>query len=228
MRPEGCQETVRTHPGASRFPATYRFQTVSRLSFLDASLQRDLYSSYDQSTRVFRRAGLRRLRARVARRARRPGDPACDVRQRRQRRRRAGPRPRTGRLRGPRRQRAREVLRVVPADDPMQIAVLVDTSQAARDDISHMRTALPPFIAALTGGEGKNQVAIIAIGERPTVFADYSTSAAALKKGDRSHLGGARQRRLPARRRSSKSARGSRSAKPPARSSSRSRPKGPN
>ena len=77
----------------------------------------------------------------------------------------------------------REVLRVVPAIDPMQIAVLVDTSQAARDDISHMRTALPPFIATLTGGDGKNQVAIIAIGERPTVFADYSTNPAALKKG---------------------------------------------
>jgi hypothetical protein len=46
-----------------------------------------------------------------------------------------------------------------------------------------MRTALPPFIAALTGGEGKNQVSIVAIGERPTVFADYSTSPAALKKG---------------------------------------------
>jgi hypothetical protein len=77
----------------------------------------------------------------------------------------------------------REVLRVVPAIEPMQIAVLVDTSQAARDDISHMRTALPPFIATLTGGEGKNQVAIIAIGERPTVYADYSTNPAALKKG---------------------------------------------
>jgi len=77
----------------------------------------------------------------------------------------------------------REVLRVVPAVDPMQVAILVDTSQAARDDIAHMRTALPPFIAALTGGEGKNQVAIIALGERPTIFADYSTSPAALKKG---------------------------------------------
>src|SRR6266853_1780711 len=41
---------------------------------------------------------------------------------------------------------SREVLRVAPADEPMQIAVLVDTSQTARDDISHMRTALPPFV----------------------------------------------------------------------------------
>ncbi|HEX7139870.1 MAG TPA: hypothetical protein VF219_18605, partial [Vicinamibacterales bacterium] len=42
----------------------------------------------------------------------------------------------------------REVLRVVPATDPMQIAVLVDTSQAARDQISFIRQALPPFAAA--------------------------------------------------------------------------------
>ena len=76
---------------------------------------------------------------------------------------------------------AREVLNVGPADEPMQIAVLVDTSQAARDDIAHMRTALPPFVAALTAG--RNQVALIAIGEWPTVFADYTTNPANLKKG---------------------------------------------
>src|SRR6185295_853501 len=76
---------------------------------------------------------------------------------------------------------AREVLTVVPAEEPMQIAVLVDTSQAARDDISYFRTALPPFVAALTAG--RNQVALIAIGERPTVFTDYTTNPANLKKG---------------------------------------------
>ncbi|HEY6212728.1 MAG TPA: VWA domain-containing protein [Vicinamibacterales bacterium] len=81
---------------------------------------------------------------------------------------------------------AREVLRVAPADEPMQVAVLVDTSQNARNDIAHIRTALPPFVAALTSageGERKNQVAIIGFGERPTILAEYSTSAAALKKG---------------------------------------------
>jgi VWFA-related protein len=76
---------------------------------------------------------------------------------------------------------AREVLKAVKADEPMQIALLVDTSQAARDDIAHIRTALPPFVAALTAA--KNQVAIIAIGERPTVFTDYTTNPANLKKG---------------------------------------------
>jgi VWFA-related protein len=81
---------------------------------------------------------------------------------------------------------AREVLRVAPADEPMQIALLVDTSQQARNDISHMRTALPPFVTALTNPNEagrKNEVAIIAFGERPTIFTDYTTSAADLQKG---------------------------------------------
>jgi len=78
---------------------------------------------------------------------------------------------------------AREVLKVEPALEPMQIAVLVDTSQAARNDISHIRTALPPFVKALAGGEVKNEVAIIAIGERPTVFTNYTTDLKALQKG---------------------------------------------
>ena len=79
---------------------------------------------------------------------------------------------------------AREVLRVEPAVEPMQIAVLVDNSAASRDNISHMRQALPPFVAALTdSGNQKNEVTIIGIGERPTVLADYSTNRAALQKG---------------------------------------------
>jgi hypothetical protein len=80
---------------------------------------------------------------------------------------------------------AREVLRVEPAVAPMQIAVLVDNSAASRDNISHMRQALPVFVAALTDGPAgqKNEVSIIAIGERPTVLADYSTNRGALQKG---------------------------------------------
>ncbi len=77
----------------------------------------------------------------------------------------------------------REVLSVAPATEPMQIAILVDTSQAARDEIAHMRTALPGFVAALTGGAVKNDVAIIAVGERPTVFTDYTSNRAMLQKG---------------------------------------------
>ena len=34
----------------------------------------------------------------------------------------------------------------------MQIAILVDTSATARDDIAYMREALPSFVEALTDG----------------------------------------------------------------------------
>jgi VWFA-related protein len=81
---------------------------------------------------------------------------------------------------------AREVLRVAPATEPMQIAVLVDTSQTARNDITHMRQGLPPFVTALTNPNEsgkKNEVAIIAFGERPTIFTDYTTDPSALTKG---------------------------------------------
>src|SRR5258706_13710095 len=69
---------------------------------------------------------------------------------------------------------AREVLRVEPAVDPMQIAVLVDTSAASRDNISHMRQALPAFVAALTDSPAgqKTAVTIIDIDAQPTVLSD--------------------------------------------------------
>jgi hypothetical protein len=81
---------------------------------------------------------------------------------------------------------AREVLRVAPATEKMQIAVLVDNSQAARDNIANIRQALAPFVAALTGGadgDVKHEVAIIVIGERPTILADYTASRPLLQKG---------------------------------------------
>jgi hypothetical protein len=81
---------------------------------------------------------------------------------------------------------AREVLRVGKANEPMHIALLVDTSTASRDNIAHFRTALPAFVTQLTNPNesgAKNQVAIIAIGERPTVITDYTSSVATLQRG---------------------------------------------
>jgi hypothetical protein len=80
----------------------------------------------------------------------------------------------------------REVLRVTPATDPMQIAVLVDTSQAARNDIQYMRQALPGFVAELTkpNEAGKrNEIAIIGVGERPTIYSEYSSDPRQIQKG---------------------------------------------
>src|ERR1700732_2383115 len=44
---------------------------------------------------------------------------------------------------------AREVLNVVPADEPMQVAVLVDTSDVAREEIRYLRDAVPTFVNTL-------------------------------------------------------------------------------
>src|SRR5690349_15664445 len=80
----------------------------------------------------------------------------------------------------------REVLRVVPTDDPMQIAILVDTSASARDDIAHIRQALPAFVTALTTPNGagrRSEVAIIGLGERPTILSEYSSNPRDVQKG---------------------------------------------
>jgi len=80
----------------------------------------------------------------------------------------------------------REVLDVRPADEPMQIALLVDTSQGARNNIQFMRSALPEFVTALTNPNEsgkKNEVALIGFGERPTVLTEYTSNSAELKKG---------------------------------------------
>ncbi len=72
---------------------------------------------------------------------------------------------------------AREVLRIAPATEPMQIAVLIDNSTAAESLISDYRRALPPFIEALTANTEagrRNEVALIALAERPTILADYT------------------------------------------------------
>ena len=80
---------------------------------------------------------------------------------------------------------SREVLRVVPASDPMQIAVMVDTSVAAAGFIPDVRRALPAFIEQLgvpTASGRRNEVALITLGSRPQILADYSLEPAPLVK----------------------------------------------
>jgi len=81
---------------------------------------------------------------------------------------------------------AREVLRVTPAIEPMQIALIVDTSAASRNNISFFRTALPGFVTMLTNPNtagAKNQVAILATGDRPTIITEYTSSVSELQRG---------------------------------------------
>ncbi len=73
----------------------------------------------------------------------------------------------------------REVLRVSRATEPMQIAVLVDTSQAMEEHMLDVRTALRTFFKQIGG---KHDIALIGFGERPTVLSDYTRDAARLEK----------------------------------------------
>jgi Ca-activated chloride channel family protein len=74
----------------------------------------------------------------------------------------------------------REVLAAERATDPLRVAVLVDTSQAAEPYISDIRLALQRFFDAMAG---KHEIALIGFGERPTVLVDYTRDPARLNDG---------------------------------------------
>ena len=80
----------------------------------------------------------------------------------------------------------REVLKVEPSDEPMQIALLIDNSQRAEPAIRELRTALPVFISAVLADpevRGKHQISIVTMADRPTINTDYSSDEALLLKG---------------------------------------------
>lgn len=76
----------------------------------------------------------------------------------------------------------REVLRVSRASTAMQIAVLVDTSQAATRPMQEMRAALDRFVAAMHRG---HEIAIVTFGDRPTILVDYTSDLEALQSAVR-------------------------------------------
>ncbi len=75
---------------------------------------------------------------------------------------------------------AREVLRAEPATEPMEVAVLVDTSQAAEPFIHDLRDAVAALAAALAG---RHSLALIGFGERPTILTDWTRELKALQGG---------------------------------------------
>jgi hypothetical protein len=74
---------------------------------------------------------------------------------------------------------AREILSVGPAKEPMRVAVLVDNSQNATSSIQFLRTALTGFAQRLTSAG--HSVALITLGDRPTLQVDATTDFARLK-----------------------------------------------
>src|SRR3954466_8178483 len=74
----------------------------------------------------------------------------------------------------------REVLRVEPATSPMPVAILVDNTQAAGNNISDIRKALTAFVTDL---DGIGPIAIIGVADRPTILQDYTTNQKQLLAG---------------------------------------------
>ena len=70
---------------------------------------------------------------------------------------------------------AREILRIVPATDPMQIALLVDNSQAATQRIQRMRDALTAFVNKVA--TGNNEISIVTMADRATLLLDANKDA---------------------------------------------------
>jgi hypothetical protein len=80
---------------------------------------------------------------------------------------------------------AREVLDVALADEPMQLAILVDNSSAADPFIRDFREALTAFVTDVTADvptKGRHQIAIIGLASRPTIIRDYTADTAQLVK----------------------------------------------
>ena len=74
----------------------------------------------------------------------------------------------------------REVLKVEPATEPLDIMLIVDDSQAATTYIPYLRDGLTRFVDRM---QGKAQIGLVTMGERPTSVVEYTTDVAALKKG---------------------------------------------
>ncbi len=73
----------------------------------------------------------------------------------------------------------REVLRVTPATEPISIALVIDTSQAATNDIRNIRDGVTAFVQRM---HKDNDIAIITIGDRPTIVQDYTRNEELLKQ----------------------------------------------
>ncbi len=73
----------------------------------------------------------------------------------------------------------REVLRVGPATEPMQVALLVDNSVAMSPYLLDLRNGLESFVEQL-GGD--HEVAVITFGDRPTIVVDYTRSLIELRQ----------------------------------------------
>jgi len=86
----------------------------------------------------------------------------------------------------------REVLRARRAAESIDIALLVDNSQALSNQVNDVRKGLEAFIERM---RPQAQISIIGLADRPTIYADYTNSPSS-SPGHRLHLSGPGCRRL--------------------------------
>jgi Ca-activated chloride channel homolog len=74
----------------------------------------------------------------------------------------------------------REVLRIRRATDPIDIALLVDNTQAMTPFTNDLRLALASFVGQMSKN---NPIALITFADRPTIITDYTKDLARLTRG---------------------------------------------
>jgi Ca-activated chloride channel family protein len=74
----------------------------------------------------------------------------------------------------------REVLRVSRANEPIDVAILIDNSTAMARDVTRFRAGLKEFVMRMAPG---NKVALIGLASRPTILVDYTDDMERLDKG---------------------------------------------
>jgi hypothetical protein len=75
---------------------------------------------------------------------------------------------------------SREVLKAERATAPVQIMLLVDDSAAADSAVSELRSGLNAFVDKM---QGKGEIGLVTVGERPTSVTELTTNVATVKKG---------------------------------------------
>ena len=76
---------------------------------------------------------------------------------------------------------AREILRAGRTADPIDLAIIIDTSSAIQPYQNDLRKALTAFVTRMAERHSAN-IALLGMADRPTILADYTTSVAALTK----------------------------------------------
>ncbi len=76
--------------------------------------------------------------------------------------------------------REREILRVLPATQPIDVALLIDNSQAITPYQQDLREAIKTFTTRLA--KDGNNVALIGLADRPTILQEYTNNPALLER----------------------------------------------